>query len=329
MTRFYERFGVGFRGPARLDPYRSDAEVREVANRLRSGDWAFAEDVLRRRSDSWLVSELLAADDSPVPLSAFEAWSSSSGSALSLALLGRAQVRAAWQIRGSLVAKKVPESAWEGFFSGLEVAERTLMESVNRDPSSSEPWVGLMRTARGLQLGRDELRERFDNAHSRHPFRPDACAAMLQGVCDKWGGSHDEMFAFARWIDADSEPDSAARAQLYIAHFEFFVVTPGSGKLASDYFGRPDVAAELASATESFLRVIPRETAARHLELLNMALLALEPVDARTASLVREVVERVALRRTPLPWAYYGGDGGKLFSRTRKNKLAQCRRFRG
>ena len=92
----------------------------------------------------------------------------------------------------------------------LKQAERDLYDIVRERPSLSDPWVFLLISGRGLGVRLEELRQRFDNAHSRHPFRPDACREYIEGLTEKWGGSQDATFDFARWVEQEAPPDSAA-----------------------------------------------------------------------------------------------------------------------
>lgn len=311
----------------KFDPCLGDPEVREVITRLGQGDWSFVEDAMKRRSDAWLIEDVLGSDSSPIPLSVFESWVGATGSAASLSLLGAAQTRAAWEIRGRTYASEVDASAWAGFHGGLRQADASLLAAVELDPSDAGPWVGLMTTARGLGMGREALRERFDNAHAREPFRPDARAAMLQGLCHKWGGSHDEMFAFARWIHADAEPDSGALGLIHLAHFEYAGAERENGLTPSAHFRTPGVAAEVVAAAEAFLEASPAQAAARHLRPLNMILLSVEPIDHRSAKVTREAVARIAGRPTESPWSMFGDGVATRFRAVSKQRLAAARSF--
>ncbi|MEL6984116.1 MAG: hypothetical protein AAFO29_16950, partial [Actinomycetota bacterium] len=90
------------------------------------------------------------------------------------------------------------------FVTQLSAAEELLYEVISERPAMAEPWVGLLISGRALQVDLDELRERFENAHSRDPFRPDACIQYLQGLTKKWGGSNVASFDLARWLEDEA-----------------------------------------------------------------------------------------------------------------------------
>ncbi len=322
------RSGVGARVGATFDPFRGDVPIGQFVEELCAGEWEHADAFLAGRDDAWLVSEIIVSDTSEVPTSVIEEWAMALPSARSWTLLGRAQTRDAWAIRGRAFAADVDPSAWSGFFSGLEKAEETLQRAVELGPGSADPWVGLMTTARGLELGREEVTRRFNEAHGRDPFRADACNTMLQGLCHKWGGSHEEMFDFARWVEAEAPADSPARVVLPMAHIERVVSGMSEGLRFVSYSTQPDVAAELTDAAWSYLDAVGSDVEAQHLEPLNAMLLALIAVDRRSAAATHRIIERVAGRATEMPWRYFQGDVGVRYRQVcaeRRNDAAPFR----
>jgi hypothetical protein len=119
---------------------------------------------------------------------------------------GHTRVRAGWALRGSAKASEVDERAWDGFFEHLRAAERDFQEAARRAPSAALPWTGLILTARALEIPKAELRARCQRASRDAALLPQAAEHALQGLCAKWGGSDEEMFAFAR-TTSDAAPD--------------------------------------------------------------------------------------------------------------------------
>jgi hypothetical protein len=311
----------------RFDPYLADADIRDTVACIASEDWSGAEQSIGDHPDPWLVVDLLTSDESPVRIGSFESWCRQAPSPRSVSLLGRAKIRAAWEIRGRASASSVRTDSWDGFFAGLRDAETTLVAAVEADPSSCDPWVGLITTARGLERDRVELRNRFHNAQSRQPFRPDACQTMLQSLCHKWGGSHEQMFAFARWVEKNAAPDSPARHLIHVAHLEFAIASNDEGVRLSSHLRRREVAAELLSNAERFLEATPREARAAHLPALNMFVLMLYPTDKRSAAALIETVARIAERPTPMPWVYFGDAIAPRYAAVRDERLIAARSF--
>ena len=76
-----------------------------------------------------------------------------------------------------------------------------------------------MTSGRGLQIGLDAIRRRFEAATTRCPDHRIAHQQMLQALCKKWFGSHEQMHAFAE--QAVQGPHYAALAHLVpSAHLE-------------------------------------------------------------------------------------------------------------
>ena len=269
------------------------------------GSWRRLDSFLDDRSDGWLVAELFASDRSAIPTRVMAAWADAAPSGRSLAFHGRALVRDAWAIRGWTSTREI-DLLDGGPFS--EDAERVLWKGVELAPGSADPWVGLVATARGLSLGRDELVDRFNQVHGRDQFRPDACAHAMQGLCARWFGSDDEMFGFARWVESNAPAGSAARMLLPLAHIERLVAAGSEGINAQSYFAVGRISAELCDGIERYLAATPKLAKPEHLDVLNAYVYALRPIDVRSARLARECVERVAGRPTERPWMHEGED---------------------
>jgi hypothetical protein len=97
-------------------------------------------------------------------------------------LRGLTRIGWAWQARGSGLASDVAEDAWPVFFERLRLAEGDLQEAIARDASDALPWAYLSITGRGLDVGVDELRRRWEEGRKRSPDPPPGCwSAQLSG----------------------------------------------------------------------------------------------------------------------------------------------------
>lgn len=303
-----------------VDPFIGDDEMRGAVDALAAGSWREAEKLIEDRPHPMEWSLLRDS----VPTAVIEAWARTEPSARSLSLLGATYVRDAWEIRTASRAEDVDPSRWRGFLSKLEQAETILRWVAATWRDAPEPWAPLLDTCRGLEMGQNEARARFANLQRRSPFHPSGCASMLQSLCHKWGGSHEAMFEFARWVDQNAPADSPAREVLPVAHIEYLLSEDLSTR---EYFAQPHVVQELAGSAERFLTAIPDHPPPAHVPALNAYTICAFPVDARTARLAGELFRRIGDRATPFPWNRFDSDLGIVFASTRVQRLEAAQRF--
>lgn len=125
------------------------------------------------------------------------------GHPLPLTAKGLHAVGWAWQARTDARAEKVSSERFDEFHRRLRVAEDLLVAAAKVDPKSPIPWAGLLDTGRGLQISRQEVEYRMEEMAARYPLYS-GFGAYLQFVCEKWFGSHEQMWEFA-----DSVNDAA------------------------------------------------------------------------------------------------------------------------
>ncbi|MBV9096541.1 MAG: hypothetical protein JO079_00665 [Frankiaceae bacterium] len=154
-----------------------------------------------------------------------------------------AAMKTAWKIRTGARAEYVSRAQFNGFHAWLDGSEAHAYEAIRLDQADVVPYLTLVTTGRGLQLDLAELRTRFEAGRDRAPHHLELHRQMLQGLCAKWGGSDDAMFAFARSV-ADAAPDATGLAELVAtAHVEAWLEAN-----AGDYWRRPGVKEELQHA---------------------------------------------------------------------------------
>jgi len=206
----------------------------------------------------------------------------------------------AWEARGQGRASTVAGSAWPDFHGRLARAEDDLREAARLDPPDPTPWLHLLRSGRGLQVGTAELRRRYDEAESRHPRGWLHNYQYLQGIALKWGGSHEEMFAFARG-SASAAPDGSPVIALVAAgHFEVALDLQGlEAKRA--YFSHPEVADEIMELARR--SVLSPDWVDDHLTVgaLNHVAAALA-MSGQTAT-AEQLGVRIGTRRSQMPWS--------------------------
>jgi len=141
-------------------------------------------------------------------------------SALAHLVRGRALMERAWDARGHGTADSVDDRGWERFFEYLRQAEQELEQAAGLDPGDATPWAYLIEVARGLQQDKEVAQQRFREAAQRDPAHWGAHSQMLSFLCEKWHGSHDEMFDFARQASTRAGEGSDLGTLVIKAHIE-------------------------------------------------------------------------------------------------------------
>ena len=313
----------------RFDPFLGDAELRNAYRNLMDGDWRRLEAFLDSSPKAWMYSSAIISPIVGIEPITFARWAEVAGSPRARSFQAAVSIRDAFEARATYETKAADPSALEyaerlrlqdegeavvaEYQETLKDAERELYDVVRERPSLSDPWVFLLISGRGLGVRLEELRQRFDNAHSRQPFRPDACREYLEGLTDKWGGSQDATFDFARWVEQEAPPDSAARLSLPVAHIEQGLLEAGGANLAP-YLNEEAVLAELVTALESFLRATPSPAPTEALYALNAYALAVSADSPNTSYMMTEVFDRIGNRPTTYPWSLYKEQISDVFN---------------
>lgn len=238
--------------PPALDVCLGDPRARHLRGLLERGDWrpvATALERLDRREQEFYVQVL--TDWRGFPPWIDEWWQATAGtSPLAWLVRGRHAIYWAWEARSSRRASQVGEDAARLFFDRLQLAETDLWQATELDPLDAAPWAFLVISARGLQHERAEEERRFEEAQKRNPESHVAHSMMLVALCEKWGGSHAAMFAFAREASAKAPEGSGLHALVAQAHVErwlYFLMEEDRDGAAA-HFSDPGVRAEVAEA---------------------------------------------------------------------------------
>lgn len=326
----------------RFDPFLADVELRNAYRYLVDGDWRRLESFLDSSPKYWLFASAITGPIVGIETITFVRWVEATNSARARCLHAGALIRDAYETRaaieahlahpetgvryGDIEVARQGEQAADDHQESLKQAERLLYDVIRDRPSLSDPWVFLLISGRGLGVRLEELRQRFDNAHSRYPFRPDACREYVEGLTEKWGGSQDATFDFARWVEQEAPPDSPARMSLPVAHLEQGLLD-GQGANLAAYLNEEAVVGELAGALESLLLATPSPAPTEALPALNAYALAVSADSPATAHLMAEVFARIADRPTAYPWSLYKENIPEVFCEIRDDQLRFCARY--
>ncbi|MFF3014823.1 DUF4034 domain-containing protein [Streptomyces sp. NPDC057939] len=121
----------------------------------------------------------------------------------------------AWAARGEKYIKETSDSQVALFGELLPTAMYAAHEAARLAPADPSPWVTMIAAARGLGLSHDEFRRLWTELTSRAPHHYDAHWQALQYWCQKWYGSHQLMFKFAKEATA-SAPAGSLMSGIYL-----------------------------------------------------------------------------------------------------------------
>jgi len=166
-------------------------------------------------------------------------------------------VNYAWDARGTGWASTVTEEGWARFRERLNVAKQSLSKAYEINPSDPRAATEMITVTRALSYDREQMEKWFKRAIDADPRCYDAYKRKLTYLMPKWGGSRDEMFAFARECAANSPPDSRVAMILMEAHKEMAKRTADGGGNWGDYYRNPAVWREMKGVYEIHLQENP------------------------------------------------------------------------
>lgn len=291
---------------ARLEKGSSDPDVARVREAAAAADWASVRSLLEARPESQDRTGLLWAvgDTAGVERWIGDVLKAEPESALALTVAGIRYVSWGWEARTSARAKNVSREQFEVFHSRLRQAEEWLYEAAELEPGWTSPWYVLQVTGRGLEVGQVTARRRFEATVRRDPYHLGAHTQLLQQICKKWGGSHEEMHAFARESVLKAPGGTPLGRLVPDAHIEEWL-SLDSGPDAA-YMRRPEVAESLRQAADHSFRHPDFVPEGSGLGLLNSFAMAFSLAGDRAPA--RECFQATQGRVTESPWDYLNGS---------------------
>jgi len=168
-----------------------------------------------------------------------------------VAMLGSHLITIGWGIRTAARASDVSEEQFKQFHEWLGRAEEVLIEGAARHPRDPAVWSVRLTSALGLSLGVAEARRRYDRVAAVDPHHLPAQRTLVEQLYPKWGGSWEEVHAFAR--DAmRAAPAGGAHgalvAEAHVEHLTSEVKVYRDRSAAGAYLRTPGIRDELYEA---------------------------------------------------------------------------------
>ena len=156
----------------------------------------------------------------------------------------------AWEARGVGVGSTVSDQAAHLFLQRLQDAVHDCERATQLAPNDPTPWALRIIAARGLSYEKETSAALYREAVRRDPFNRAAHEHTLILLCEKWQGSHREMFDFARTMAARTPDGGSLWALIPLAHAErwLYHLMQNQAAEAEAYFGRAEVRDEIVAA---------------------------------------------------------------------------------
>ncbi len=195
-------------------------------------------------------------------------------------------------------------------FDRLNLAQEDLEKAIELDPRDPTPFAFLIRVAMGLEWDREETQELLEQARELCPEHRLAHRNMLIYLCEKWHGSHEEMFEFARNSANNAKPGSGLHTLVGDAHWhrqQYQALWEERGDY-DKYFLNQEVRSELLAAYHGSLASPSYRENAFTLQDRNVFAYCL--VQANELGLARREFELIGNHMTEWPWLFMGGSIG-------------------
>ncbi|GAA3755196.1 hypothetical protein GCM10022225_44940 [Plantactinospora mayteni] len=254
--------------------------MRTARDRALAGDWAAARNLIEATGRDWelrgrRLSVLgTAAGQSPHWL---DAWAAGAPHDPTVAILrADALMDQAGEARGAASARNTSREQFQEFARLSTLAAQASEHAVELNPDDPYPWATRLTSmlANGHRQ-RDEFLATMGEAVTRDPYNFETHLMAATFLCEKWYGSHEEMFAAAREPAAAAPVGSSVAMLPLLAHFEYALREYGFDTRAesltakASYFRRPEVIREIEACAAKWRgagepRLIGRGITLRH-----------------------------------------------------------------
>jgi tetratricopeptide (TPR) repeat protein len=241
--------------PVREDVTLGDRTAKMARTRLQSGNWKEALEVLDKAPRDWNIRDLAvrACSEWKGRPAWLDPWRVAMEThPLPWLLCGMHSIKWAWEARSSSVASEVDDDAWPLFLERLEMARVELLQAAALAPDDPRPWAHMITAYVGLDRNIGERMQPFNEAIARDPDSFFAHSGMLMALCEKWGGTHDQMFDFVRTSAAKAPAGSATPIFIAEAHAErwLYFSFDDDGEGQQEYFREEAVRDDIKQVRE-------------------------------------------------------------------------------
>lgn len=285
--------------PVIFDSFTTTPEFAPLRDAVKVGDWARFERAIAALSPDVAGTALTQlAEVDGIENFLERALAADRSSALARTALGARYIVIAWAARSRNIARNVTQEQFQEFFDWLTKAD-ALLTSVHEDtPGFAPAWASSLTSARGLQLGADEVLRRNDALAAVSPNDYPGQIQTLVQLLPKWGGSWDAATSFVDESLASAPDGSNTHALVAIHHIERWAAADGDG---TELLKTPAVLAGLRDAAAHISARLDPVTVQAH----NAFVMAFWLGDHREDAAVH--VRALGGRASEFPWRYVSG----------------------
>ena len=301
-----------------VDTDLGQTELVELKRALLNNDWNRAREILQAvdLDRLWFLLERAAATRRRAAF--IERWPEVQPGNPYAHLLNAAHlIHRAWRIRGKAVASSVSYFRARGFFSHLSEAQAhlarargLLAEAGSAHNVAADMFMLEIHKCRGESSDASAALERI-RLHDPECFH--AHLKLLEGLAERWGGTHAALFDFVDKVAREAMPGSLLHALVPFAHIEAWVDVGLDGfhssaqRTYANYFDNPEVRAHIVLAYEHFCedRVAIRELDSARVAGLNAFAFAFLAIGDSVRA--REILQLLGGRASEHPWGLLSG----------------------
>lgn len=329
---------------------QDDSGLRAACDAARSGDWAPARDLMvatrtdpdRRARYVWVLAT--SATDDPwgaqrntaLPVDVTVAWpdlwaEADPNNPDAVLVRARSLVTRGWEVRGGGWGSTVGDAAAEEFRRLLLLALSVNSQAAALAPDDPTPWAQRLLMLTALSAPREEFDRSWAEVVARDPLHREAHEFKLMYLCEKWHGSHEQMFTFAREAAAAAPagsplvvlPLQANAEWVMLEHSRIMKLPSAAAQIKAfanfdEGYGGERFQSELDAALQRWFAQPARKHGMWYDDLNSLAYGLARGNRLRDA---KPVFEAIGPYMSELPWAWWEGDAQKTFLKQRRKSL--------
>lgn len=160
-----------------------------------------------------------------------------------------------WEVRGTGWANSVNDKSVHEFVRLLELAVAEADAAARLLPADPNPWAQRILLSVPLSEPPSVMESMWQEVVRRDPVHREAHDFKLMYLCEKWLGSHEAMYGFARTAAADAPDGSPLHILPIYATAEWALQRPKGGQTPEERWVGAEFGAELDNALNRWFRV--------------------------------------------------------------------------